>query len=276
MTVLIAASLLTAGLATAPQSVGVWKVGARLPFVNGVTFASAAPILAILSQRGADGPGVVYGSVLITGALAFFAAPTSSRLVRFFPPLVNGSVITLTGISLLPVAVQWIVGQDSEPTRGRGRHRAQRRVRRVHLQRVRPEHRARRADPSAQPVRRRRRRRGARAARTVPGGRRDRLAGAEAGARRRGAGPVRIGRRQRHPHPRAGRPVRPVQRPGRGRIAGHRPHPSGFPRLLRALPRGGAHGARLRDQHRVPHRHRPEPPVPGARGRESTSESATT
>jgi xanthine permease len=118
MTLLLAASLLTAGLATALQSVGVWKVGARLPFVNGVTFASVAPILAILSQRGGDGLGVVYGSVLIAGALAFLAAPAFSRLVRFLPPLVNGSVITLIGLSLMPVAVQWIVGQDSEPTRG--------------------------------------------------------------------------------------------------------------------------------------------------------------
>ena len=61
---------------------------------------------------------VIYGSVLIAGALAFLAAPAFSRLVRFLPPLVNGSVITLIGLSLMPVAVQWIVGQDSEPTRG--------------------------------------------------------------------------------------------------------------------------------------------------------------
>src|SRR5437763_14115202 len=53
-TLLIGASLLTAGLATLLQSIGVWRIGARLPFVNGVTFGSVAPILAIVSQQGAQ------------------------------------------------------------------------------------------------------------------------------------------------------------------------------------------------------------------------------
>jgi len=117
MTLLLAASLLTAGLATILQSVGIGPVGARLPFVNGVTFAAVAPVLAILAAPG-GGLGVVYGSVLAAGLLAVLAAPVFSRLVRFFPPLVNGSVITLIGISLLPVAVRWIVGQDSAPNHG--------------------------------------------------------------------------------------------------------------------------------------------------------------
>ncbi|TWF93048.1 nucleobase:cation symporter-2 family protein [Saccharopolyspora dendranthemae] len=115
MTLLIGASLFTAGLATALQALGVWKIGARMPFVNGVTFGSVAPILAIVAQQsGSQNPlSVVYGSVLIAGVLAFIAAPYFSRLVRFFPPVVNGTVITLIGLSLMPVAIKWIAGQDS-------------------------------------------------------------------------------------------------------------------------------------------------------------------
>lgn len=110
---LIGASLFTAGLATILQSLGIWKIGARMPFVNGVTFGSVAPILAIVAQHQGGNPlSVVYGSVLIAGALAFLAAPYFSRLVRFFPPVVNGSVITLIGLSLMPVAIKWIAGQD--------------------------------------------------------------------------------------------------------------------------------------------------------------------
>lgn len=112
MTLLIGASLLTAGLATLLQSVGIWRIGARLPFVNGVTFGSVAPMLAIVAQGHADPLPVIYGAVLIAGALAFLAAPYFSRMVRFFPPVVNGSVITLIGLSLMPVAVKWIVGQQ--------------------------------------------------------------------------------------------------------------------------------------------------------------------
>ncbi|RCW46715.1 xanthine permease [Halopolyspora algeriensis] len=115
MTLLIGASLLTAGLATLLQSIGVWRIGARLPFVNGVTFASVAPMLAIVSQQGEmKSLSVIYGAVLIAGVLAFFAAPYFSRMVRFFPPVVNGTVITLIGLSLFPVAIGWIAGQDPE------------------------------------------------------------------------------------------------------------------------------------------------------------------
>jgi uric acid transporter len=113
MALLIGASLLTAGLATMLQSLGVWRIGARLPFVNGVTFGSVAPILAIVAQPGRHNPlSVVYGAVLVAGVLAFIAAPYFSRMVRFFPPLVNGTVITLIGLSLFPVAIKWIAGQD--------------------------------------------------------------------------------------------------------------------------------------------------------------------
>ncbi|MDR7302532.1 nucleobase:cation symporter-2 family protein [Haloactinomyces albus] len=115
MTLLIGASLLTAGLATLLQSIGVWRIGARLPFVNGVTFASVAPMLAIVAQHGeANSLSIIYGSVLIAGVLAFLGAPYFSRMVRFFPPVVNGTVITLIGLSLFPVAIGWIAGQDPE------------------------------------------------------------------------------------------------------------------------------------------------------------------
>lgn len=113
MTLLIGASLLTAGLATLLQSIGVWRIGARLPFVNGVTFASVAPMLAIVSQHDKEASlSIIYGAVLIAGVLAFLAAPYFSRLVRFFPPVVTGTVITLIGLSLFPVAIGWITGKD--------------------------------------------------------------------------------------------------------------------------------------------------------------------
>lgn len=112
-TLLIGASLLTAGMATLLQSWGIWRIGARLPFVNGVTFGSVAPILAIVAQPTDGNPlSVVYGAVLVAGVLGFLLAPHFSRLVRFFPPVVTGAVITLIGLSLLPVAVGWIAGRD--------------------------------------------------------------------------------------------------------------------------------------------------------------------
>lgn len=115
LTLLISASLLTAGLATLLQTLGVWRFGARLPLVNGVTFASVAPMLAIAEQHGAgDALPVIYGATLVGGVFVVLAAPFFGRLVRFFPPLVTGTVITLIGVSLLPVSVKWIADGKGE------------------------------------------------------------------------------------------------------------------------------------------------------------------
>ncbi|GAA4894663.1 nucleobase:cation symporter-2 family protein [Streptomyces coeruleoprunus] len=114
LTFLTGASLFTAGLATFLQTLGVWKIGARLPFVNGVTFAGVAPMLAIVDTTDdkADALPVIFGAIIVAGVLGFIAAPWFSKLVRFFPPVVTGTVITLIGVSLLPVAFGWAQGPN--------------------------------------------------------------------------------------------------------------------------------------------------------------------
>ncbi|MBH1938354.1 purine permease [Streptomyces sp. AV19] len=116
VTFLVGAALFTAGIATLLQTIGFWKVGARLPFVNGVSFAGVAPVLAVAGQQAdkRDALPVVYGAVMVAGALGFLLAPCFGRLVRFFPPVVSGTVITLIGLSLLPVAFGWIQGGHPE------------------------------------------------------------------------------------------------------------------------------------------------------------------
>ncbi|MFI5609271.1 nucleobase:cation symporter-2 family protein [Amycolatopsis sp. NPDC051903] len=111
LSLLISASLFTAGLATLLQTLGVWRFGARLPLVNGVTFAAVAPILSIAQQHAGNALGVVYGATLAGGVFVVLFAPFFSKLTRFFPPVVTGTVITLIGVSLLPVAVQWVSSQ---------------------------------------------------------------------------------------------------------------------------------------------------------------------
>ncbi|MFG2145460.1 nucleobase:cation symporter-2 family protein [Streptomyces sp. NPDC048696] len=110
---LIGASLFTAGLATLLQTIGFWKVGARLPFVNGVSFAGVTPMIAIGKDRGHDGMTVIFGAVIVASVLGFVLAPYFSKLLRFFPPVVTGTVITLIGVSLLPVAFRWAQGGNA-------------------------------------------------------------------------------------------------------------------------------------------------------------------
>lgn len=114
LTFLTGACLFTAGLATFLQTLGIWKIGARLPFVNGVTFAGVAPMTAIVASTKdkSDALPVIFGAVIVAGLLGFLAAPVFCKAVRFFPPVVTGSVITLIGVSLLPVSFGWAQGPN--------------------------------------------------------------------------------------------------------------------------------------------------------------------
>jgi xanthine permease len=105
MAVLIAADIFTAGIATALTCIGVWKIGARLPIMQGCTFAAVGPIVAAAGQG--HELTDVFGAIIIAGLIAVLLAPVIGKLRRFFPPLVVGTVILLIGISLLPVAVDW-------------------------------------------------------------------------------------------------------------------------------------------------------------------------
>jgi NCS2 family nucleobase:cation symporter-2 len=106
---LINADLFTCGVATLIQTVGFWKVGFRLPIIQGVTFAAVTPMI-LIGQSG--GLTAIYGSVIVAGIVTFLVSPYFSRLLRFFPPVVTGSIITVIGVSLLPVAVTWAGGGD--------------------------------------------------------------------------------------------------------------------------------------------------------------------
>ncbi|WP_435859021.1 nucleobase:cation symporter-2 family protein [Streptomyces varsoviensis] len=117
LTFLVGAALFTAGIATLLQTLGCWRVGARMPFVNGVSFAGVAPMIAIVDAQGGgriNALPVIFGGVIVAGALGFLLAPYFCRLVRFFPPVVSGTVITLIGITLLPVSFGWIQGGRPE------------------------------------------------------------------------------------------------------------------------------------------------------------------
>ncbi|MGW0519727.1 nucleobase:cation symporter-2 family protein [Crossiella sp. NPDC003009] len=110
---LINADLLVCGIATLIQCVGVWRFGVRLPLMQGCTFAAVSPMVLIGTQGG--GLPAIYGAVIVAGLAMTLAAPWFSRLLRFFPPVVTGTVILVIGLSLLPVAVNWAAGGVGAP-----------------------------------------------------------------------------------------------------------------------------------------------------------------
>jgi len=117
---LISASLLASGLTTLLQTVGIWKIGVKLPLVQGVSFSGIASMIAIGKGHasGAATMQVIVGAVIVAAALMFFAAPLYSKLLRFFPPLVMGAVVTVIGISLIPISIGWLQGSQGSPQFG--------------------------------------------------------------------------------------------------------------------------------------------------------------
>lgn len=107
---LINADLLTCGIATLIQAVGIGRhIGVRLPIIQGVTTTAVSPIIAI-GLGATDGEGgiaslpTIYGAIIVSGLFTFFAAPIFGKVLRFFPPVVTGSVLLVMGTSLLAVS----------------------------------------------------------------------------------------------------------------------------------------------------------------------------
>ncbi|WP_116248389.1 nucleobase:cation symporter-2 family protein [Nocardiopsis sp. FIRDI 009] len=117
MGILISAALLVSGLATLVQTIGVWRFGARLPVVIGTSFVPVGTMVAIGQDSGLP---AVFGASLASGVFGLAVVPFLAGLIRFFPPVVTGSVITIIGVSLLPVAIGWITenNETGVPTTG--------------------------------------------------------------------------------------------------------------------------------------------------------------
>ncbi|KAA9307635.1 xanthine permease PbuX [Staphylococcus epidermidis] len=110
---LVTIDIFMCGVATFLQANKV--TGTGLPIVLGCTFTAVAPMILIGQTKGLD---VLYGSLLISGILVVLIAPFFSYLVKFFPPVVTGSVVTIIGINLMPVAMNYLAGGEGAKNYG--------------------------------------------------------------------------------------------------------------------------------------------------------------
>lgn len=105
--VLIQAVLLMAGLATIVQSYPVGPVGARLPIVMGTSVAYIGASISI----GRDfGLATVFGACVVAALVEIVLGFSIGKLHHLFPPLVNGIVVMLIGLTLIPVGVDYAAG----------------------------------------------------------------------------------------------------------------------------------------------------------------------
>lgn len=117
ITYLVSAGLFISGVSTLLQTLGIWKIGARQPIVQGTSFAAVSTILAVGAKAGGGAAGLrsVFAALLVAGLVAFLIAPLFTQLLHFFPEVVTGTVITIIGVSLLPVAIKWAGGGAGTP-----------------------------------------------------------------------------------------------------------------------------------------------------------------
>jgi xanthine permease len=115
LTYLVAIDILMSGIATLLQ---VWKnkfFGIGLPIVLGCTFTAVGPMISIGHEYGVSS---IYGSILASGIIVILISSVFGKLVRFFPPVVTGSVVTIIGLTLIPVAMNNMAGGQGSPDFG--------------------------------------------------------------------------------------------------------------------------------------------------------------
>ncbi|MBX3643743.1 MAG: purine permease [Rubrivivax sp.] len=109
---LISADLFACGIVTLIQSLGVTRwFGIKLPVMMGVTFAAVGPMVAFANAMpGVEGARAIFGAIIGAGIVSMIIAPLVSKMLRFFPPVVTGTIITIIGVSLMRVGVGWAMG----------------------------------------------------------------------------------------------------------------------------------------------------------------------
>lgn len=107
---MIQMSMLFAGFATLFQTIGLGPVGARLPIVQGTSFAFIPIIIPLVAGKGVDAMAVVMGGVVIGGIFQACLAPFIGKLRFALPPLVTGLVVTMIGLALVKIGIQYAAG----------------------------------------------------------------------------------------------------------------------------------------------------------------------
>lgn len=105
---LVNSALLISGIVTFIQCRGLGPIGIRLPSVMGTSFTFVAAALAIgFSEHGVAG---ILGASLVGSLVMIIGSFFMPYIRKLFPPVVTGTVVTMIGLSLIPVAVDWFAG----------------------------------------------------------------------------------------------------------------------------------------------------------------------
>lgn len=110
MIYLIQMSMFFAGIATLFQTIGFGPVGAKLPIVQGTSFAFIPIMIPLVAGKGVEALPALFGGVLIGGLFHAFLGTFIGRIRFALPPLVTGLVVLMIGLALIQVGIKYAAG----------------------------------------------------------------------------------------------------------------------------------------------------------------------
>ncbi len=110
MIYMIQMSMVFAGLATLLQTLGAGPIGARLPIMQGTSFAFVPIMIPLVAGKGVDAMAAVMGGVLVGGIFHLFLGTFIKRIRYAMPPLVTGLIVLMIGLALIKVGIQYAAG----------------------------------------------------------------------------------------------------------------------------------------------------------------------
>lgn len=116
---MVSATIFASGITTVLQSRGLGPIGSRVSGMMGTDFTFVNPSIAVGSKFGVAG---IVGATITAAFTEIILSRFIKPLMRFFPPLITGTVVSLIGITLLPVSVDWAAGGYGAADYGSGKN----------------------------------------------------------------------------------------------------------------------------------------------------------
>lgn len=108
---MVSATVFASGLTTVIQS----RWGSRLANMMGTDFTFVNPSIAVGAKLGVAG---IVTATMTAAVVELLLSRFIRPLLRFFPPLIIGIVVSLIGVTLLPVSIDWMAGGVGAPDYG--------------------------------------------------------------------------------------------------------------------------------------------------------------
>ncbi len=107
---LIQMSMLFAGIATLLQTLTLGPIGSALPIVQGTSFAFLPIMIPLVAGKGIDGLAALFTGVIVGGIFHGLLGTVIGKIRFALPPLVTGLVVTMIGLALVKVGIQYAAG----------------------------------------------------------------------------------------------------------------------------------------------------------------------